>query len=143
MNMVQEILSIVNTQLIPLAFGIIGATSPGLSMAFLHNETDYRRHSTAVSYVLTGQAVLITPLSSFISFLSHRTSTAPLTSVQILLIGVYLVVYVWAVVSYLRMTPDKFDGRQPLIRHAYRVTPILLSVLAMLPKIVSVLRPSP
>ena len=132
-----SILRVLNTQLIPICVALIGLFSSPFSRMFVRERVLFQRHRVFTTYVLTGQAVLVSPLSGLVAVVTHWGIGKKLEATHVFALGAYLVIYMILLAYYLQMGPDDFDCRGPIIRYGYRLIPILITLSVGVSKILT------
>lgn len=133
----ESAIRVLSSQLIEILIPLVGAFSSMFSRVFVRDRTSFHRHRPFVEYVLTGQANLVAPLSGLLSVLSYWSVRGTFNSFHVLFVAVCLLLYILLFVYYLQMGPLGFHSRGMLIQIVYRLGPVLVSLLALIPQILA------
>lgn len=117
-------------QIIPVFVAVTGAVSKVITKVFVRDRVFLDRDGHYLSYILTGQAVLVCPLSALIAIASVTVGSL-MTSIHLAVGAVYLAIYIGSVALYLSMTADQFDNMRRKLRLAYKLVPLILMLLSL------------
>lgn len=132
------ILRIISANLIPWAITLAAVFSDLFSSIFIRKEEVQNEYKSHINYLIIGQAVFISPLAALINILDYLLfETSYRNGLNILIISLYILLYLFFLIIYLRMGADKFDRQVLLVKGFYKIAPAVIVTLTVILTIVS------
>jgi hypothetical protein len=127
-----EALRLIAIQLIPLFTSLLSPLDSFFIKLFIHNEDTIQNHLHEIKYLITGQSILICPLSSFIVFTSFLFKLNILPGVYTIFLAIYSCLYIYLLGKMIKMSPTEYEFVKQPYRFIYRYLPAILCFLAII-----------
>jgi hypothetical protein len=131
-----SILRVVSDNLIPLLFTWLAPFCDLFSQIFIRDKTFLHKNQRYFSYLIVGQSFLFGPLAALVMFLDLFFYGRNFTSIALLLVSSYLLIYILFVVIFLRMGADMYDRQVLIVKRLYALAPACVMTLSVILTIV-------
>ena len=127
--MIENIISTISINLIPMFITILSPIDSFFIKLFIRNKKTLYDHIDEIKYLLCGQSVLISPLSSLILISNFLLGIINKTWFLIIL-TLYLIIYILLLSKLLRMSVETFSTLKQPYRFIYRYIPLIICLVS-------------
>lgn len=125
-------LGLIGLQIIPLFISILVPFDNFFVKLFIHNRRTISEHMHEFSYFITGQAIFVCPLCSWLVYTNFSFKINIPLGVYIFVSAIYLSSYICLLGKLLKMGPEDFEKVKHPLKFIYKYISFILTILSII-----------